>query len=323
MPAVRARTAALLASACVLWVTAETAMAANGGFSPKEPHSPNAQRINDAYWLVFGFTSFIFVLVEATLITFVIRYRRRGRARAVEGPQIHGSGRLETIWTVFPVVVLAVIAAFVLYKLPGIKNVPPASAGAGERIQIRARQFYWQFTYPGGQTSINRMVVPVHAVVRLDVTAPDVAHSWWIPRLGGKIDAIPGRTNTTWFETDRLGTYHGQCAEFCGLYHAAMKADVVVVRPRAYSEFLAGHDAGSPTVGKETFTGVCAKCHGSLGQGGYGPKIAGNATLADRQALEDLVRNGKGRMPAVGNDWPDAQVDALFRDLKGRFSSGG
>jgi len=320
---VRRLVSALLVASSLALVAASGALAGNGGFGPAAPVTPNGSRINDAYWFIFGFTAAVFLLVEATLVLFVIRYRRRGRPREIEGLQMHGSTRLEQLWTIVPVLILAAIAAFVLYKLPGIKDVPSARAGEQLTIDVHAHQFYWEFHYPNGRISVDKMVVPAGRVVRLEVTTPDVAHSWWIPRLGGKIDAIPGRTNTTWFETDRLGTYHGQCAEFCGLYHAAMKADVVVVRPRAYSEFLAGHDAGSPTVGKETFTGVCAKCHGSLGQGGYGPKIAGNATLADRQALEDLVRNGKGRMPAVGNDWPDAQVDALFRDLKGRFSSGG
>jgi cytochrome c oxidase subunit 2 len=297
--------------------------AANNGLSPVKPESPNASRINDAYWFIFGFAAFVFVVVEATLVWFVIRYRRRGRPRDAEGPQVHGSTKLELMWTVGPVLILAAIAAFVFYKLPGIKDIPTARAGDAMTVQVRAHQFYWEFEYPDGQLSIDRMVVPAGKVVRLEVTSPDVAHSWWIPRLGGKIDAIPGRTNTTWFQSSRLGTYHGQCAEFCGIYHAAMKADVVVVSAGDFEEFLAGHRAGGSEVGKETFTGVCAKCHGNLGQGGYGPKIAGNATVSDRKALEEIVRNGKGRMPPVGKDWSDAQIDALFRDLKGRFKSGG
>ncbi|HZT45873.1 MAG TPA: cytochrome c oxidase subunit II [Gaiellaceae bacterium] len=314
---------ALLVASLLALVLGASAFAGNGGFGPEAPVSPNASRINDAYWLIFGFTAFVFVVVESALVWFVIRYRRRGRPRDAEGMQIHGSTRLEVAWTVVPVLILAAIGAFVFYKLPGIKDVPSARAGEQLTVQVQAHQFYWEFRYPNGQLSVDTMVVPAGRVVRLEVTTPDVAHSWWIPRLGGKIDAIPGRVNTTWFQTDRLGTYPGQCAEFCGLYHAAMRANVVVVAPEQFSGFLSSHGAGSAAVGKETFTGACAKCHGSLGQGAYGPKIAGNATLADRQALEQLLREGKGRMPAVGKDWPDAQIDALFRDLKGRFSSGG
>jgi cytochrome c oxidase subunit 2 len=304
-------------------VLAAGALAGNGGFAPQPPVSPNASRITDAYWFVFAFAAAVFVVVEGALVWFVIRYRQRGRARDVDGPQFHGSTRLEMMWTAVPVLILAAIAAFVFYKLPGIKDIPAARAGESLTVKVHAHQFYWEFEYPDGQLSVDRMVVPAGKVVRLEVTSPDVAHSWWIPSLGGKIDAIPGKTNTTWFQSSRLGTYHGQCAEFCGLFHASMKADVVVVSQETFEAFLSLHNPGGTAVGKETFTGVCAKCHGNLGQGAYGPKIAGNATVADRKALEDIVRQGKGRMPAVGKDWTDAQIDALFRDLKGRFKSGG
>jgi cytochrome c oxidase subunit 2 len=320
---VRARTAALLASACVSAVTAETALADNAGFSPVEPHSPNAQRITDAYWLVFGLTAVIFVLVETTLILFVIRYRRRGRPRTAEGPQIHGSSRLETIWTAFPVVVLALVAAFIFYKLPGIKNVPPARAGGGELVQIRAQQFYWQFTYPGGQTSINRLVAPVNEVVRLDITSPDVAHSWWVPALGGKIDAIPGKTNHMWFQADQVGVYHGQCAEFCGLQHTEMKAAVEAVSPAEYRAFLASHSQGSVAVAKETVAGVCAPCHGLAGQGNVGPKLQGNGRLADAAGMRLLLRKGQKAMPAVGANWSRQQLDATIRYLQATYGAKG
>jgi cytochrome c oxidase subunit II len=310
--------AALLAALTV----AAGAAAGNGGFAPQPPASPNASRISDAYWLVFAFTAAVFVIVESALVWFVVRYRRRGRARDAEGPQIHGSTKLELMWTALPVLILAAIGAFVFYKLPGIKDVPAARAGESLTVQVRAHQFYWEFEYPDGQLSIDTMVVPAGRVVRLDVTTPDVAHSWWIPRLGGKIDAIPGRTNTTWFKTSRLGVYHGQCAEFCGLLHAAMRADVVVVSPATFTSFLVSHSPGGPAVGKETFNGVCAKCHGFAGEGNIGPKISGSALLAQPQALVDLLRHGKNRMPAVGKDWSDEQMKATTTYLTERFGGG-
>jgi cytochrome c oxidase subunit 2 len=313
---------ALLAVLSVALVSAGAAAAGNGGFAPAPPASPNASRITDAYWLIFGFTAFVFALVEGGLIWFVIRYRRRGRPRDAEGPQVHGSTKLEVMWTVVPVLILAAIAAFVFYKLPGIKDVPTARAGESMTVKVRAQQFYWQFQYPDGQISIDRMVVPVGQVVRLEVTSADVAHSWWIPRLGGKIDAIPGRTNTTWFTGTRQGVYSGQCAEFCGLQHAAMRADVAVVSRATYEEFLAVHGAGSHQVAKEVFTGVCAKCHGLSGQGYIGPKIAGSATLAQPSALTALLRTGGIRMPAVGKDWSARELQAVTTYLKERFGGG-
>src|ERR671932_950165 len=149
---------------------AAVAYAGNGGFAPETPHSPNASRINDSYKLIALFTGLILILVEASLITFVVRYRRRGRPRDAEGPQVRGHTRLELIWTAIPVLILAAIGAFVFYKLPGIKDVPKARA-TGEQVAIRvdAHQFYWQFTYPNGAVSIDELHAPVKKVVTLDI----------------------------------------------------------------------------------------------------------------------------------------------------------
>src|SRR5205085_9291220 len=101
---------ALLAGVLLALALAGTAVAANGGFTPVTPHSPNAHRINSSYYFILGFTAFVFVLVEAALVVFVVRFRSRGRARDVEGPQIHGNTNIELAWTVGPVVILALIA---------------------------------------------------------------------------------------------------------------------------------------------------------------------------------------------------------------------
>src|SRR6266540_5291913 len=114
---------------------AGTALAGNGGIAPVSPDSPNASRTIDAYWVITIFTGMIFVIVESALIVFMIRFRRRGRLRTDEGPQIHGSTRLELIWTVFPVVILALIGVFVFYKLPGIKDTPASAASEANRVQ--------------------------------------------------------------------------------------------------------------------------------------------------------------------------------------------
>src|SRR2546421_5924233 len=155
---------ALLLGAVLALVS--VAYAGNGGFAPETPHSPDASRINDSYKWISIFAAAIFIVVEGSLIWFVIRYRRRGRPRAAEGPQIHAHTRLELIWTVIPVVLLAAIASFVFYELPGIKDVPAAKAQGGPlQVRIDAHQFYWQFTYPSGAISIHHMHVPVNRVV--------------------------------------------------------------------------------------------------------------------------------------------------------------
>jgi cytochrome c oxidase subunit 2 len=313
---------------------AATALAGNGGVAPKSPDSPNAERIDDAYWVITIFTGLIFVLVEGALIAFIVRFRRRGRVRTAEGPQIHGSTRLELIWTVAPVVILAIIGSFVFYKLPGIIDVPSASAGNREDIQVEGRQFYWQFEYANGGVSIDRLTIPVQKVSKLDITAPghDVIHSWWIPDLGGKFDAIPGKVNHTWYQPDREGTYQGQCAEFCGIQHAQMLAWVDVVSNTEYRSFLDERrrmlEEGSPELGKEIFEGVCLKCHRLQGSKLIGPNLGGNPLLRDENGLRTVVENGRGNMPAVGKEWPEGEYEALFAYTKtlsptGETTSGG
>jgi cytochrome c oxidase subunit II len=296
-----------VAAALVVLVTAGAAAATNGGFSPEFPHSPNAERISRAYYLILGFTSFIFVVVESLLIAFVWKYRSRGRGRTVEGAQVHGHTRLELLWTAGPVVILAVIAAFVFYELPGIANAPAAANPI--RITVEGHQFYWQFDYPNGARSINDLHVPVGQVVDLRIVSSDVVHSWWIPELGGKTQAIPGRTNHTWFQADHVGTYEGQCAELCGLYHEAMVARVIAEPAQAYQSYVTREAA--TTLGKQEFQGVCATCHGMTGQGGYGPALASNPILTQPSSLDAIVKSGRLRMPAVGDTWTKAQLDAL------------
>jgi cytochrome c oxidase subunit 2 len=285
---------------------------AGGGLTPVEPRSPNAEDIETTYWLVLGVTGAIFVLVEGALLLFLIRYRRAGRARAAEAPQIHGHTRLELIWTAIPVLILALIAGFVFWKLPGIKNVPSAAAAPDRlEVEVEGRQFYWQYTYADGTIAYDTLIVPVGVVVELEVTAPahDVIHSWWIPALGGKVDAIPGETNRTWFRAEREGIYQGQCAEYCGLQHGAMLARVRAV-PRAF--FDSAVNEARTDEGRTAFEGVCAKCHNLSGDVLIGPNLGGNSTLADRDALRQIIEQGRGKMPAVGRDWTDEQFDALF-----------
>jgi cytochrome c oxidase subunit 2 len=314
----------LLVAGAALALTA-AAYAGNGGFAPETPRSPNAGRINDAYKLIALLTGIILILVEGALITFVVKYRRRNRPRTLEGPQLHGATRLELIWTALPVLIVAGIVAVVFYKLPGIRDVPAAKAQGGPLvIRVDAHQFYWQFTYPDGATSINELHVPVHRVVRVDIHSQDVDHSWWIPQLQGKFDAIPGKTNHTWFQAERPGTYEGQCGEYCGVYHEAMLARVVAGTQSEYAAYLAS--VRDPQVlGGQEWRGACAQCHGLSGKGGYGPNIQSNPVLTTPQALRRLLANGQNilkpssnYMPPVGRGWNDAQLAALQTYIKAR-----
>jgi cytochrome c oxidase subunit II len=331
MPPVRSRIL-VLAGLLLLAALALSGVAAagNGGFGPAGPDSPNGQRIETVYWFVMGFAVFIFLIVEVALVLFIVRYRNRGRARDAEGPQVRGHLNLELAWTAVPVLILIAIAVFTFYELPGIKDVPSAgAAGSQLRVDVEGRQFYWQFTYPNGVVAIDTLHLPVDRPARLDVTSPldDVIHSWWIPALGGKIDAIPGHPNHTWYEPDKPGTYVGQCAEFCGIQHAAMTATVVAVPAAEFDKWLAAEaraqEAGTSDLGEQEFNGVCAKCHGLDGKGGIGPDIATSAIIQNRESLDTIVRQGRNLMPPVGADWSDRQMDTLFAYLQKRFGSGG
>jgi cytochrome c oxidase subunit II len=310
----------LLLAAVAALATSPEALA-DGGFTPVEPASPNADGIKDAFLFVSIFILAIFLLVQCTLVLFIWRYRRRRRPRFEDGAQVHGATNLELIWTGAPVVVLFLIGGFVFYELPGIAAVPEAGA-SGDRLEVTVsgHQFYWQYEYPNGAIAIDRLRAPAGVPVRLEVTAPDedVIHSWWIPALGGKIDAIPGVVNETWFEVAEPGVFKGQCAELCGVQHAGMLATVEVLPEDEFDAWLEERgttQAASSELGEEHWQGVCAKCHGLSGEGGIAPRIAGSPVLADREDLEALVSNGRREMPAVGRDWTDDQIDALVAYL--------
>jgi cytochrome c oxidase subunit II len=297
---------------------------ADPGLGPPLDGSEQGEVIKWLYWFVFAICAIVFVAVETTLILFVIRFRRRRTAEGdAEGPQIHGNTRVEIIWTIIPAVILAGIAAVVLARSP---SVEADTGGDGDAvvIAVEAHQFYWEYVYPEGQISLDTLVLPVDRPVRLEIVTYDVNHSWWVPELTGKKDAIAGKTNELSFVPTREGTYEGQCAELCGILHAVMPTTVEVVSEAEYQDYLAlisGQDqpgASQLALGRESWERACAKCHGLSGEGDIGPPIAKNGTLADEAALTELLAQGRDQpdvdayMPPVGRGWPEFQVRALI-----------
>ena len=303
---------------------AYAALLAASGLTPVDPDSPNTERIEDLFWFVGFWAAVVLLAVAIPLVLFVVRYRSRGRPRSVEGPQIHGSTRLEIAWTLVPVAILLIVSIFTFYKLPGIS----LEAEAGEsalKVRVEGRQFYWQYRYPNGVIAIDKLVAPADQLVELEITAPesDVNHSYWVPDLFPKFDAIPGQTTDTSFR-GRPGTYRGQCAEFCGIQHAVMFAEIELLPVDEFESWLLreqqAQDAGRSDLGEQIFDGACAKCHGDEGQGLIGPGLSAS-TVANAALVAEIVRNGRGKMPAIGEEWDERQMKALTDHLKQRFSA--
>jgi cytochrome c oxidase subunit 2 len=168
---------------------------------------------------------------------------------------------------------------------------------------------------------VNTLYLPVDEPVELELTGMDVIHSWWVPALTGKMDAIPGRINSLRFVPETTGDFEGKCAELCGVQHAFMPTTVSVLNQDEFESTLA--DAQQLlALGQATWEGACATCHGLDGQGDVGPSIAGNATLTNPQGLHDLLLTGQNTpqfdyyMPPVGRGWPPKQFAALIAYIK-------
>jgi cytochrome c oxidase subunit 2 len=229
--------------------------------TPKSGGSPNADNIASLYKIVLYIAAVVFVVVEGALVYSVYRFRAKKNAVAA---QIHGNTRLEIGWTVAAALILVVLTVVTFIKLPGIINPPNTSQngflsasltpptppnGKSLTICVTGRQFIWRYTY-GAQCNNNafgaklpysyqEMVVPANTTVVLKIQSTDVIHSWWVPSLGGKVDAVPGYTTFTWFKAPHAGSlYHGQCAQLCGRNHYAMTAFVKVVTPDQYQAWL-------------------------------------------------------------------------------------
>ncbi len=319
--------ALLVVAAGALGVVA--AAAADTGLRPVDPISPNTERTLDIYYLLLAIAALVFLSVAVPLTYFVVRYRARGGDARREGPQVRGHTKLELTWTLVPIGLLAITAAFVAYKLPGITDIEAARGQRGAmEIRVEGRQYYWQYEYENGVIAIDELRVPVDTLVDVAITAPpgDVQHSFWVPPVGGKFDAIPGRTTHTEFRASKTGVYEGQCAEFCGLKHGAMLASVRVMPRAAFAGWLeeqaTAQERGGSALGRATYRGACAKCHGFDGEGAIGPAIAGNGTLQNKEGLTTLLEEGQNLpsnpsfMPPVGRGWSERQIDALIAYVK-------
>lgn len=274
-----------------------------------DPASPPAESIRNLSVLVLAITAFIFIAVEGILVYCIVRFRRRAAAGIApvaaatgsavspekEPPQVYGSKPIEIAWTAAPaliVFVLALVSARTLWEV----NVPPPQPREGDNtlfVTVVGRQWWWEYTYDRyngralGFTTANELHIPageggVARPVYLTLKSADVCHSFWVPRLGGKTDLIPGRVNSMWFQTDRPGLYVGQCAEYCGTQHANMLLRVVVDSPSDFESWLeherqpAAEEPAAGTGRSAFLAQSCVNCHrvrGTAAQGTYAPDL--------------------------------------------------
>ena len=307
-----------------LAVAAPALAQTNGGVAPPDSATPSGDAINQIYWVVFAACAVAFVLVEAALLLFIFRFRRRRATEDdVEGPQIHGNTRLEIVWTVIPSLILVGLAIFTLSRIPSVQASPDGD-DAALTVRVEAHQFYWQYEYENDALSFDTLYLPVGRTVTLRLDSLDVPHSWWVPELTGKLDALPGQTNLLHFKPTRTGTFrNGKCGEFCGIQHAQMLTRVEVLPAAEFDRWLEENapdedESALVSLGKAEWTAACAKCHGTQGEGDIGPPIAGNGSLTNREGLKTLLEEGQnldanqGYMPPVGKGWSGRQLDALI-----------
>lgn len=242
------------------------AACANGGpLDSLDPQGPIAEDIDGLFKMTLYIATGIFIFVQAAILVAVFAFRdRKGRK---EPKQTHGNAKLEVLWTVIPVVILAAIA------VPTVQTVFKYTECAPDAMHIEVVGHQWWFEYNYVDYDIataNVLVIPTDTEICLDMTSDDVIHNYWIPKLNGKRYLVPGQDTVLLLEAPDPGEYWGHCAEFCGLSHALMRARVEAMEPASFEAWAVAQeappetpDAGSlEAQGEEIFlANQCVACH--------------------------------------------------------------
>ena len=291
------------------------------------PKTDAARKIQDLYVLVFWLSVIVFIAVQGGLLYILWRYRSRPGHDLP--PQTHGNTVLEVGWTIAPAIVLVIMAVPTIRTIFELETPPTVSANGSPPlvVEVTGRQWWWEFKYPDYMqpdgnplTTANEMIVPVGRTVVLHITSDNVIHSFWVPQLTGKIDAIPNHHNELWFTPEEAGQYFGQCAEYCGVQHAQMRMNVIAMNPPDFQAWV--QRSSNPAVPENTSLAVdgaaafqqngCAGCHtvaGTSASGVVGPNLShvGSRTMIAASIMpntdENLarwLRNPQEVKPGVG-----------------------
>ncbi len=244
-----------------------------------QPAGDDARLVQGLLMPILWIALVIFVAIEGFLIFSMVKYRRRPGNEEIP-KQVHGDNRLEFVWTAIPAVIVLVIAVMT-FKTMAIQAEAPDEGALV--IEVSASQWWWEFSYPElGVVTANELYLPIGQEIDLRVRANDVIHSFWIPKLAGKIDVVPGVENRKTFVAEQLGRYQGQCSEFCGIAHAQMRLLAFVVTPVEFEEWAAKQLTGpsaeaAASAGAGVFAAQCAACHSIRGTaftfGQIGPEL--------------------------------------------------
>ena len=255
-----------------------------------DPAGTPARSIFSLSMLVLSVTGVIFAIVGGLLLYALLRFRQRPTDSDREPAQIYGSNQIELAWTVIPILIVIMLFLTTTRVILGTEHIPkPADA---IDVTVIGHQFWWEYRYPKyGVVTANELHVPVSDPAHplptyLEMTSADTDHSFWVPRLAGKMDLIPNRINTMWIDPDKAGLYLGQCGQYCGVEHAKMLLRVYAQSPADFEKWIeqqkkpANPDFnGNPTAaeGQTVFMhSACINCHtvaGTAATGRFGPDL--------------------------------------------------
>lgn len=270
-----------------------------------EQASTIAPRVDALFIFVLGVAVFFAGLIFVSIVYLAVKYRRRADAAAPK--LIAGSLALELLWTVIPFGLTMVMFVWGALLFVEIQN-PPADA-----LEIIAvgKQWMWKMQHPDGHQEINELHVPIGRRIKLTMTSEDVIHSFFVPAFRIKMDVLPGRYTTAWFEATRAGRYRLFCAEFCGTQHSGMIGSVTVLELSEYESWLSGRAVGTSTakMGESLFQRLgCASCHRPDGAvpapslvGLFGSKVAlegGRTVVADEGYIRESIIDPRAKIVA-------------------------
>jgi cytochrome c oxidase subunit 2 len=300
-----------------------------------DPASPAAESIRFRFLLVVGVCAVIFLIVEGTLLYSLFRFRRKPGESGNEPPQVYGSMPIEFAWTLAPGLIVFLFVLVMIRTVLEVRvnpdNPPPGSKPL--YVTVIGHQWWWEYGYDSydgkklGFITANELHVPasnegVARPVYLKLESADVCHSFWVPRLAGKTDLIPGRTNQMWFQTADTGLFLGQCAEYCGTQHANMLLRVVVDTPEDFQRWLDHEkqpvDDSRKRPGRDTFMKLsCVNCHrvrGTRAKGTFGPDLT---HLMSRKTLASgMVDNNPETLRQWMRDPQTIKVGCNMPDMK-------